>query len=39
LIDAVKPVIDDLINVAGFYINPKLYYNLLITAGEISTTN
>lgn len=34
----IKPVMDDLINIAGFRINSQLYTNLLITAGEIKTT-
>ncbi|WP_228041756.1 DUF3368 domain-containing protein [Planktothrix mougeotii] len=34
----IKPVMDDLINLAGFRINPQLYANLLITAGEIPPT-
>ncbi|MGL6140304.1 MAG: DUF3368 domain-containing protein [Planktothrix sp.] len=34
----VKPVMDDLINLAGFRINPQLYANLLITTGEIPPT-
>jgi predicted nucleic acid-binding protein len=38
LIITVKPVMDDLINLAGFRINPQLYANLLITAGEIPPT-
>lgn len=38
LITTVKPVMDDLINLAGFRINPQLYANLLITAGEIKIT-
>lgn len=34
----IKPVMDDLINIAGFRITSQLYTNLLITAGEIKAT-
>lgn len=34
LIEFVKPLMDDLINIAGFRINPQLYTHILQTAGE-----
>ncbi|MDB9475917.1 DUF3368 domain-containing protein [Dolichospermum circinale] len=34
LIENIKPVVNDLINIAGFHINPRLYTNILQTAGE-----
>ena len=34
LVPAVKPVIDDLRNIAGFYISPELLAEALNKAGE-----
>ncbi|GCL36173.1 hypothetical protein SR1949_12750 [Sphaerospermopsis reniformis] len=34
LINNIKPIVDDLINIAGFRISPKLYNHILTTASE-----
>lgn len=34
IINNIKPIMDDLKNIAGFRISPQLYNHILITAGE-----